>query len=794
LLWIYLAYYCQTVTVNAMKLSNICFGLLSAAVCGAATEGIPLSINNYLIFIANSPNEEPLYAVTLYPNEDEQGLVPQENRNGWVNPEDLTPVPQCIVQQDPSAWLNTLTQCTGKQCTRHFGVICTRHQWLTQLSCLSTGFSSDVIGHYLPYCGRSILAKAQLYRWVHGITGRTWLVNVGDANNVQNLSPASLAGGYAAVDAIHHAPTCLTSWVSDLSTEPFQHVLASCSFTDTTQRTGRIDRPWEYREDIHSMVSLGFETVGYDLAAGRIGNGNYFDKECFCGAFTIDPERKSCSGPGNLDWTKQWLWMIVTCGPRSLPDNLTQSLKNTGFAYVPVEDWRWPKCVMDMPKQITELVHTCATDACGLDSSGYCDLKRTVDRACFCRSIDYDSCGGSCKRFETRIDYVKWLHGLCGEIQDWQGLPDNWRRLVIPVTLDLLPWQWTIAPINDTHMEGGECPTHEWKLGSLVLINVATFLAVGIPRIAPSFLQPPPTSTWAFRGFLIAGLHLLANFMNAFLVQQSLGYDDIPFIQLVLLWCSMPRLAWWKFLRIGLQPFDAINFTAATSWLFAEMLLQASSAYYMIFTVVYGLQHNFYFGSFGGAERQQAAKLMYTGALLWLVVMSVASIWAIRAARKANRVTAVNINDPPKPTISNIEPKLIAVLDDFFTWLGEILTHRWGDKKNTMVETSTLLGNSAITPTTTYGTLSILAQEDGNLQQRLAKQYAGTALVMFLVWIAQWLFWAGFISLASKEYVDVYISTTFIQLTQIRYCPPQLQLLTAIWIVSTLLSTTIPAT
>lgn len=175
------------------------------------------------------------------------------------------------------------------------------------------------------------------------------------------------------------------------------------------------------------MIALDFETVGYNLTRRSIGYGEYFDKECFCSAFTIDPKKEPCSGPGlgQIDLTKERLWINATCGSTSLPDKWTDILKTTEFAFISIEDWHWPMCVADMPKQVIELTDQCATDACGLDSSGYCKVKRAVDRACFCRDINYDSCGGACQIFETRIDYIKWLHDLCGNVQDWHGLPDN---------------------------------------------------------------------------------------------------------------------------------------------------------------------------------------------------------------------------------------------------------------------------------------------------------------------------------------------------------------------------------
>jgi hypothetical protein len=288
----------------------------------------------------NTP--EAIHTTTVKYDGEDGILLPQDNRNGWVNPEDLGSMPQCIAQQDQSTWLRAMTKCTSKRCTSHFGFICTHHQWLTELSCLSISFTPDVIESYLPYCGRSVLAKAQLYQWIHIITGRTWLIDVGDASGLQSLTPDSLAEGYAAVDVIHKAPKCLSDSVSASSMESYQHVMASCGFTSTTQHTGNAARPWEYSEKLQSMIALDFETVGYDLVLHRISDGDYFDKDCFCNTFTIDLSKEPCSGSGQLDFTKERLWLNATCGPTSLPENWADTLKTTQFAYIPIEDWHWP--------------------------------------------------------------------------------------------------------------------------------------------------------------------------------------------------------------------------------------------------------------------------------------------------------------------------------------------------------------------------------------------------------------------------------------------------------------------
>ncbi|KAJ5685153.1 hypothetical protein N7536_007772 [Penicillium majusculum] len=664
----------------------------------------------------NINTAEAIHTTTVKYDGEDGILFPQNNRNGWVNPEDLAPMPQCIAQQDQSTWLRAMTKCTSKRCTSHFGFICTHHQWLTQLSCLSIAFSPDVIKSYLPYCGRSVLAKAQLYQWIHIITGRTWLVDVGDASGLQSLSPDSLAEGYAAVDVSHNAPTCLSDSVSASSMEPFQHVMASCGFTSTTQHTGNAARPWEYSERLRSMIALDFETVGYDLVQRhiydlvlhRISDGDYFDKYCFCNTFNIDLNKEPCSGSGQLDFTKERLWIYATCGSTSLPENWADTLKTTQFAYIPIEDWHWPKCVVDMPEQVIELTDQCATDAC--EVGGYCKIKRAVDRACFCRNINYDSCGGSCQIFETRIDYIKWLHDLCGNAQDW----------------------------NATFL--------------VVALSQRTGIVRRIARRFPWNSQPWP---WAVKGTLIATLQLFANLFNILFIQQTPGYENVPVIQSMLLWSSMPRPTWLTILLIGVPTFGDLKFFAAGSSLFAEVILQFLSAYYLLVTVHYGRKHHFYFGGMDGAERGGPAKTMYAGALVWLIIVSVVIAQLIRAIRM-NRLTGPGLDTPDwqggKQTTSKIE--------ELMDHLDECCTRLMGSRS----PEKTPLIRSKGGDHTDYGTCSVEGQDDRVSRKSFVGLYAATVISMLLLWIAQWLFWGGFIGLSSEE-----------------FCPPQLGVLTAIW-------------
>lgn len=750
-------------TISRMKILGVSLLLLSAAIGGGATEGIALLLS-VLPFRLTTVEVDRAASVDL--SEDGLILSPQDNHGGWVNPEDLPPMPQCISQQDQAVWLSTMTRCTSKICIRHFGIICTHHQWLTQLSCLNTAFSPEVIQGYSEYCSRSVLAKAQLYQWVRKITGRTWLVDVGDANELQGLSPASLTEGYASFDVRRAAPRCLTQSTSAPSGESFGHVMASCMFTDTTQHTGNPARPWEYNESQGSMVALDSETVGYNLTLHSIPAGTYFDKACFCGAFAMDLAKEPCRDLVQLDFTKERLWMNATCGPESLPYYWQKGLKTTGYSYIPSEDWQWPKCVDDMPQQVTGLVEQCATEACDRDADGYCKVKRVVERDCFCRDIRYESCGGSCHIFETRMDYVKWLHTLCGSVRGWHGLPVGWWRLAAPTLLEMLPWKWTVKPNFASITRAGssnptqQCASNEWKLGSLALINLAPILAKflcrgkGLKRIARRYLWAPPQGSFVFAGTVIAALQIFANLINAYLVQITPGYDNVPIIPLMLLWCTMPRLAWIPVLIIGVQPTESMSAPASASLLFGESILQLISSCFMVSIIVYGLQHGFYSDGLKDAERGTAAEVMYSAALIGpAVIVLLLMLWTptllkIDCLIGSDSDTTHERKRSEQTPSTIIEDPLVRS-DEYCARIRDKTAYPSPFMGRAFKETMPI--NMEGECYTAYGTVPAMKQNDQNCEEALANKRALTTLLLLLLWAAQWLFWGGFIVLSSEE-------------------------------------------
>ncbi|CBX98435.1 hypothetical protein LEMA_P098440.1 [Plenodomus lingam JN3] len=694
-------------------------------------------------------------------------LAPLQNRNGWVNPEDLASMPQCVAQQNTSIWLKVMTQCVRRQCTRRFG-FCTHYQWLIKLSCLHSGFSPDIVRNYLSNCNKSVLAKAQLFQWIHGITGRTWLVEIGDAIELQPLKPAALVQGYAAVEVMDKAPSCLIDSVSVTSEESYKHAMAICGFTASSQHNGNAARPWEYNESGRSLVALDFATAGYDLTQSMIANGTYFDKHCFCQAFEIDYAAEPCSAT-KLASTKERLWMAATCGHGTMPGNWTDGLQTTKFDYVSANDWRWPSCMEDIPEDVIHLSEKCMTDACELDSDGYCSVERAVDRTCFCRNIDYNTCNGSCHELEHRPDYVNWLHDLCDNVEGWHGLPTHWRKLALLGLQDMIPWRWRVKPSRDSTLTFDDdtespkasetCPSTDWKFASLVIVATATLSAGFLARYR--YLKYLSPTSWLARGFVTTFIYLFANWVNAALVQSTPDYDFIPIFQLILFWCTIPRLPWPTAILAIAEPLEATELSPIFSYLFTEAILQLLSATTMLTTVQYGLQHKFYSSKERISQLPLPAQLMYAGALAWLIILTVSLILLIQTTRHTQSAT---------PTTKTPQ-ELIALFNHLWTALEENISANWMNKTSDPDQEQAPLVTSQDQTPPTYGTLTVQRTSSRNVSRTrlVVRFYLVTILCITFLSLAQFLFWLGFIGLMGNE-----------------YCPPSLGILTIIWVLRSL--------
>lgn len=699
------------------------------------------------------------------------------NHGGWVNPEDLRAMPQCIAQQDTVAWLDAMTRCTRKICINHFGKICTRHQWLTQLSCLSVEFSPGLVRSYLSWCSRSILAKAQLSSWIRVITGRAWLADVGDTIELQHLSPASLQLGYASIGVTQKAPTCLKTTITIDPRESFDKAIASCSFENMSYHIGNADRPWEYSESLLSMIALDYVSVGYDLTGDQIPYGNYFDKKCFCDRFSAARGEAACSARENLDLTRYGLWITNICGPEFLPTDWAAGSRTTVYDYIPVEDWTWPKCVADMPEQVTERTDRCATNACEVDHEGYCRIRRTIDRSCFCSTIGYNTCGGSCHIFESRINYVHWLYDLCGHVPGWHGLPEDWQRLTVPTNSELLPFDWELKPGSEN--TGDQSLVFFFKLINLILLNATPFLAIFLSaslsesgslktphsnkaqNLLPKGLRGDYAENRFLVGVSVAAFNVLATILTSIIARATPGLEEISFYELTLLWCSLPRISWLaSLLVIVKQP--QIDTIAISTTLAIEWLYQALAASTIVQAIQYGIEHDFYLEWTERLGASVAAKFIYAGALMWVTIGVTAVVLIVHSVFESNTAPHDHTDSKQKRSPTKKVNRFMLSFHEQWSHVTKLfrvfnrqwnhfeqLTYRFLTYRGHSLEEERLINNFSRAFNTDYGTLPSSVVVAPPLKTLPVRLYSISIASFVLLWMAQWMFWGGILGLTS---------------------------------------------
>jgi hypothetical protein len=221
----------------------------------------------------------------------------------------------------------------------------------------------------------------------------------------------------------------------------------------------------------------------------------------------------------------------------------------------------------------------------------------------FCKSIQYrQTCSNSCHHWWERGELANWMYTTCSMITQWTGLPADWRHLYYPLREDLIPWHWNVSWSPPSQQSGTStkraaetparphCPSTGAKLGAFAAVNIA--MAIIMPILGRrsviffvtfGLLGKPDMHLWWISGILTLCLHVLSNAVNAILIQRTPGFASVNVGQLILLWCTRPRLAW--MVMLYLMPMDAeqtMYTGAAASTLFAEVILQLASAYLQV--------------------------------------------------------------------------------------------------------------------------------------------------------------------------------------------------------------------
>ncbi|ORX98877.1 hypothetical protein BCR34DRAFT_142503 [Clohesyomyces aquaticus] len=349
------------------------------------------------------------------------------------------------------------------------------------------------------------------------------------------------------------------------------------------------------------------------------------------------------------------------------------------------------------PFRGTRSITACSAKKCTMTfffGTGCMGTNTLVDKSCFCTDrLDGNGCS-KCSGPRARTQYLSWLNSTCGDIKNWHGLPENWTS-EIP-DLYLMYVGDTTEPSTSNHFDsvsygypckstpasatcnstystywsppsGTFCPTFETDVWNQNIYN-ATEAAVATFQYTKKTYSPWFTTTGRYDPSLDAGLYLDINGLcrsvyppnekfcgsgakhsqlvlwastkcdppvpiAALMIKHAPGFGGVNVGQLILLWCTRPRLAWMIIALIPFQASNEIYFSVASSTLVAEVLLQVLGGYYMGVATNYARRQKWYgVGRLTGTAKGRDAMVMYAGSVMWLSVIVIAiatCVWSL---------------------------------------------------------------------------------------------------------------------------------------------------------------------
>lgn len=294
--------------------------------------------------------------------------------------------------------------------------------------------------------------------------------------------------------------------------------------------------------------------------------------------------------------------------------------------------------------------------------------------------------GGCCTGLGEPGQLSVWIQNMCNG--SWT---DAYKHFDLMAEQDwhqfVLPWNWTVRAENasDLPIPDQKCPKTQSYLGVFAAENIVfLFVAVAyfvlklvwirykytrgsfVKTISDAFRPVKSaisrcfgrdghgstnglfaSATWI--AILLSAVQLGFNFASAYIIKHNPGYEDVPAPLLALLFCARPRIGWlacglslcpdrWLIRHFGLSERDdsllegrmSVNSVAIGSAL-SEIIMQILGSYSLGKTAHVGVDRKFYLiHRLRPFEYGQPARLMYLGALFWLIAcVAIILVWSI---------------------------------------------------------------------------------------------------------------------------------------------------------------------
>jgi hypothetical protein len=568
----------------------------------------------------------------LSPRQSEENDVAKPPR--WIDHYTLEIPPPCAYNTTSCWWTTArLEQCSVLKCT---GSLCRAKEKFVDMTCLCGTLGSQGCASS---CSTPIL-QAGYHHWLNLTCGRVpqWQGLPADwLSKAPQLDTAKIGPGDK--PSSFNPSTCKLA--NEENIEP-QYDLPSC----VKESCVLYDQAW--RSSLYSGVDVVWANLSIPkpYLSPLLGPcGLHVNRPGVCGPIR-ETVKDICPSicQSTLGQAQYLLWLNNTCSGSSsfqeVPANW-QSIVDAGVVNSEYDrndtDLAVPDCANGACGAMFVRRAIAASDTfCVLDRTAtYCQTNQTrISSASFCSNISYAStCPEYCTRSHERAELLRFMNSTCSATADWSGLPLNWTNLLEVQYSDLKPWGNLISTNTkfSSYNANVSCPTAETNLAVFGIVNGIMLLATPIlgrrqvvAWITRGLLGKEHSSSWAYMGPVMALIQLAANAANAAAIKATPGYSEVDIKTLLLLWTARPRVAW---LVVFLIPYGAdqtmYQNCAATS-LVAEFLLQLISSYSFGIVANYGRAEGFY----TNGDRLQhlpsapAARMMYAGALLWLVVIS----------------------------------------------------------------------------------------------------------------------------------------------------------------------------
>ena len=389
--------------------------------------------------------------------------------------------------------------------------------------------------------------------------------------------------------------------------------------------------------------------------------------------------------------------------------------------------------------------------------------------------VDVDGCREACTFGKDPRKLFGWLNNTCGnETYDREFWRDvtvakevAWVSQWIPA---LFPWNWTVQleqpatlatigiQVTDPSMSSepylsippsgpGVCNTStSEKLGVFAAVNIVSALLLPVlgrrtvvNKLTFGLFGRPGSRGWPVSGVFSAALNVFANLANAYVIRKTPGYESVPFGALALLWCTRPRLAWLAVFLATIQAEEGMYLNCAASAITSEAILQILGAVYFGISANYGRKKRFYYvGHLDPYPRGVDAHVMYAGALLWLL-MSMVTLFACIVCIVGLGEVITNTRKMMEGLQKAAAASGNAVAGPLQRWVngpsGKWVPKRLRDILNKQKKASTRTEPRRLT-----------ADEIRQIETVF------NAGIIFLSFLAQWLFWAGFVKAAQERY------------------------------------------